>query len=161
MKAPRTCSRDGCTNIHRARGLCNNHYVQWRRTAKLNVTMFDTPGLLLAAMPGTVKELAARCCIQYETARKACAKLRAENKAHIEDHVPPEHHGRPYIAILTAGPGVDAVVTKKQRRENHLLARRKWYHANESKPRFNDPLVAALFGPAPAQRKDNERHQHL
>lgn len=28
---PRTCSIDGCTNQHEARGWCPNHYYRWRR----------------------------------------------------------------------------------------------------------------------------------
>jgi hypothetical protein len=136
----KTCSRDGCTKAPWARGMCGNHYTQWRNKLTTPLTKSDTRERLLAAMPGTVKQLAAALEMQYEAVRKAVMKLHSEGKCHIEDHLPPENHGRDYMAVFTRGPGEDHVVTRQQRRRDHLAARRAWYHRNESKPRTGHQL---------------------
>lgn len=136
----KTCTRDGCAHQVRARGLCNNHYTQWRNKLATPLTKSDTRQRLLAAMPGTTKQLAEKLDIQYETARKAVRKLHAEGLCHIEDHLPPENQGRDYIAVFTAGPGEDHKLTKQQRKKDHLAARRAWYHRNESRPRTGHQL---------------------
>lgn len=140
------CKHEGCGGEIRARGMCNNHYTQWRRKCPIQLAKSDTRERLLAAMPGTVKQLADMVGIKYETARKAVRKLHAEQLVHIEDHLAPENQGRDYVAIFTVGPGEDSKVTKKQRYEDHLAARRAWYHRNASRPRLTsfDRLMLRL-----------------
>ena len=131
----KTCSREGCQVKVQARGLCNNHYTQWRNKLTTPLPKSDTRERLLAAMPGTTKQLAAELELTYEAVRKAVRKLHAEGLVHIEDHIPPENKGRNYIAIYADGPGKDHVVTWTKRKSDHLKARRSWYHRNQSKPR--------------------------
>jgi predicted ArsR family transcriptional regulator len=116
--------------------MCGNHYTQWRRKHPIQLAKSDTRERLLEAMPGTTKQLAESLGIKYETARKAIRKMHAEGLVHIEDHLPPVNQGRDYMSVFSAGAGVDHKVTKKQRHEDHLAARRAWYRRNEARPRL-------------------------
>lgn len=132
----KTCKREGCCAKVTARGLCNNHYTQWRRKNPFPLAKSDTRERVLAAMPGTMMQIAAGMDVTYEAVRKAVRKLHAEGLCHIEDHEMPDNCGRNFTAVYAAGPGEDHKVTKKMRHENHLRNRRAWYARNDAKPRL-------------------------
>jgi hypothetical protein len=146
-----TCKRDGCCAKVRARGLCNNHYTQWRNKLGRKLGIANSEDVIRAAMPATMKDIAERTGLKYETVRKAVAKMRREGRAHVEDYRPPtDESGSRYTMIIADGPGEDVKRSKKQVREEALAVRRAWYAANKSRPRRGDPLVLALFGRAAA-----------
>lgn len=130
------CSHEGCEKKVRARGMCNNHYTQWRRKCPIQLAKSDTRERILGALPGTKKQVAEALGERYETVRKTMTKMHVEGLIHIEDHLPPENQGRDYVAVFTVGPGEDHKVTKRQRHDDHLAARRAWYCRNAARPRL-------------------------
>lgn len=151
----KVCTREGCCAQVRARGLCNNHYTQWRNKLGYKLGVPNSEAVIRAAMPSTMREIAATTGLKYETVRKAVAKMHKEGRVHVEDFRPPTgESGSRYAYIFADGPGEDAKRTRQTKRDDKLATRRAWYAANKSRARQADPLVVALFG-----RAANSKHK--
>jgi hypothetical protein len=147
MTAPiqKTCSRPSCPCPSRARGMCKNHYDVWRRSLPAALGQNDSNQEILDAMPGTLKELAAACQMEYDTVRKAVARLHATERAHITQVQPPERgQGHCWVAVFADGPGEDAKVPKWRKRRHARASCCARYAEQRGKEKI-DPLVVALF----------------
>lgn len=141
----KTCSNSNCTRQARSRGMCNSHYTTWRRKTTIDTTPVSSESLVLEVLPGTIRELAAKAGLNYETVRKIVRALHNRKAIHIEDTLPPGLAGGHYIDVFALGAGEDFKVSKQTKHKYALRGRRIKHHANRA-PRTADPLVAALFG---------------
>jgi len=102
------------------------------------MTIERTQARILAAMPGTLTELAERGYTTKVTAGVHVKAMRAEKRCHIGGwNIPPK--GAP-AAIHHAGPGEDVPDPRQRRPETASRPMGK------IPPR--DPITTALFGPA-------------
>jgi hypothetical protein len=145
MTTPKQCSRNGCACPSRARGMCKNHYEQWRRALPVPLRENTSNPEILGAMPGTIAEIAALCGMKYDTVRKAVKRLHAKGESHIGDVRPPEGgKGQRWVDVFAAGPGEDVKATKARKRK-YALARVCARYAVRKLTGKIDPLLAALF----------------
>lgn len=141
---PKLCSRDGCDRKVVARGLCHSHYEMWHKSLPKLLGTTNSNEAILKAMPGSAKQIAAKVGLTTEGARRAIKKLRARGEAHVEDILPPgeESKGR-YVWVFAAGPGEDAKLTNKQRRDNKREHRRAYERTKKLKPKADTALLYA------------------
>jgi arginine/ornithine N-succinyltransferase beta subunit len=144
LPAPKSCSRDGCDRKVVARGLCHSHYEAWHQRLPKLLGTTNSHDAILKAMPGSAKQIAAKVGLTSEGARRAINKLHAAGKAHIEDILPPGEasKGR-YVWVFAAGPGIDAKLTPRQRRENKRENRRVYERTKKLKPKAETALLYA------------------
>lgn len=147
------CSRPDCQRHAVARGLCASHYQQWHRQRPALLGFGDSRKEILAAMPGTRKEIAERTGLSMFAVVKMVTTMQQDDPAcmHVADNVQDfDVSGSRYVEVLAAGPGKDKRVSKAKKHENTLRQRRRVYAAKLAKARGPDPLVRALFGNARA-----------
>lgn len=147
MTAPiqKTCSIPNCTRQARSRGMCNSHYTTWRRKTTIDTTPVSSESLVLEVLPGTIRELAVKAGLCYETVRKIVRSLHERRAIHVEDQTIPCVAGGHYSDVFAIGDGEDFKLPKQTKRQYALRGRRIKHHANRA-ARTADPLVAALFG---------------
>lgn len=148
------CKREGCTCEVTARGLCNAHYCQWRRkTVKSTGELLGrgfAEELLVDAMPGTYIELTTKLEMRYSGVRRAINRMCENKLAHVQELKEPDRPGGRFIKIFAAGPGPDATMTKRERRQHRLNYMREWRkkQRDSSAPLpAMDPMTAALCRP--------------
>lgn len=160
---PRTCTREGCNHEVLARGLCNNHYCQWRR-AKVKRTGQNLgrggehrDAEIKAAMPGTYAQLAAECSMSYDGVRKAVIKLRAAGEVFISDFDPPLDgvSGSRWSEVFDVGNQPDARLTKKRKHAHHLMLRRRRAAVRRPAPHLKG--VLAMLHSRPANDAQQQR----
>lgn len=147
----RTCKKEGCHRVVKARGLCGCHYTLFqRRMSRAGIKLRDdTPTFdrVSIHMPATINELIELTGFTQSWLRQVIIRAQAEGNCHIEDFRPPQAIGERWTPIYAAGKGEDATVTKRQKND-HALKRRRELHFARRAPRHAEPMVAALFGMA-------------
>lgn len=129
------CSRDGCAHPVRARGMCKNHYDQWRRARPEPLGPVDSCHAdLLEAMPGTLADLAATCVQKYDTVRKAVERMHDRDEVHVSKWQAPEPgQGHRWVAVFAAGEGEDAKLPRAKKRAHARARNRARYAENKGK----------------------------
>lgn len=133
-----TCKVDGCDLPVQARSMCNSHYKRWYRSAPQCTKAEKPEALILAAMPGTRKEIEERTGFVPQTVLKYLKTLRDEKKAFADNTV------WPYV--YKAGEGQDMPATDEMRRERVNRLQRKRYRAKVGRKPKNASF-AALMAP--------------
>lgn len=121
----RTCSQPGCSCAPLARGMCRHHYRKWLAAFPEARIMAQTRAAVLAAMPSTASRIAVVTGLAPQTVKRTLDTLRAEGQSHIGDFEPPNKAGMRFTPLHVAGPGEDAILTKKMQREQKRFTLRK------------------------------------
>ena len=124
--------------------MCMCCYSKWRRSVGVPLTQGQPcRARLLAAMPGTLAELAQLCGIKYDTVAKTVQRMHKRGLVHIARFEPPEPGpGHRWVGVYVAGPGKDAKVPRWKKRA-HSLARCRELAALEF--RKESQAVARLY----------------
>lgn len=142
----RICKHEGCGRPARGRGMCNAHYMAWRRANPEVLTVGQlSEKLVLEALPGTMPQVAERTGLHRETVSSV---LKALNKwegrqVRIYDYLPPTAYGRHWTPLWQQGGGVNYKLT----------AERKTAHAKavklRTRPEYRKKLEMGMVAPAP------------
>lgn len=122
---------------------------------------------VLAALPGTRAQIAARTGLKRTWLRELLRALRNDQQAHIGawERLPEGERGLRWIPVYYAGPGPDVPCRfrRKTAAQNYaaylrraresgaidtILAKKRTRYWKLKAQQQRDPLVAALFGPA-------------
>lgn len=153
----KTCSREGCDGEVRGRGMCGTHYCAWRRAQVSIPGRVSAEDLVIEEMPGTLRELAARTGLCYDTVRVAVRMLHIREWINVCSILPPGQEGGQWRDVFDIGQGEDARVSKWKKHQYALRSRRQRRIENAERKELAaecakippmDPLVGALFGMA-------------
>lgn len=143
--AGRNCKHAGCTRPHRARGMCNSHYMAWRRANPEILTVQQlTHKTVLEALPGTMRQVAEKTGLHVETVSAALKALnvRQGRQACIYDYLPPAAPGAHWIPLWKEGSGANYRIPTARRKAHEREARRR------TRPGYKEKLAAGMIAPA-------------
>lgn len=114
------CKCDGCEKPTMARGMCNTHYMKWRRAQPIQLahTSEDTIRLIMEAMPATRRQIEQATGFHIATLLRHLPSLRRGKLIYVIDHVPPVQGGRGrWQPVYSVGNQRDKPLTKAMRQE--------------------------------------------
>lgn len=113
------CKIGTCGKKTLARGMCQGHYQDWRRNynAPLAKSSADTKALILAAMPGTRRQLEVATGFIGVTILKYLPRLRAERLVYVADHEPPVNGLGRWQPVYALGDKPDRVLSATRRNQ--------------------------------------------
>lgn len=109
----KSCQTNGCARPVHAKGLCGNHYRNWREKKIACGLPSADPlirDLIQQHLPATRLELAEKIDCAPRSIYITIPVLRAENKVHVAGHAPPASRNGRWQEVFAWGAGLDAVL---------------------------------------------------
>lgn len=94
----------------RGRGMCNTHYMAWRRANPEFLTVQKiSDQLVMDALPGTMRQVAHVTGLHVETVSAVLKRLnvRGRREVCIYDYLPPKVPGQHWTALWKTGSGAN------------------------------------------------------
>lgn len=143
----RICKHEGCGRSTRGRGMCNRHYMAWRRANPEILTVQQiSDQIVMDALPGTLREVAARTGLHHETVSKVLKRLNVwqGRQVCIYDYRPPAVAGQHWTALWKMGGGRNYTLPTSRKRAHTKVVKDRTRPENKAK------AAAGMIAPSPA-----------
>lgn len=130
------CKHAECCRPVRARGMCNTHYMAWRRAnPEFPTVRQNSDQAVLDVLPGTLREIAAKTGLHHETVSAVLKRLNKwkGRQVCIYDYRPPTVAGEIWTPLWKAGSAANYKLEEERRRTHAKVVKDRTRPANRAR----------------------------